>query len=812
MLHWSDVRYALRLLRRSPLFTLLTIVVLSGGLGLSIFTFAFLYTAMLKPLPLNGGDRIVRVEQTTPGSGGSFDVVDVAAMRPSITTLTTVGAFARRSLVIGDERHRRVISATATESNMFDLARSRPILGRTLRSDDQVNGAEPVIVLSHWTWQAAFGGDSAIVNRTVALNGEYTRVVGVMPPGFGFPVASEAWIPLGDKALSSTTPGTQSVDLYSRLVDGVSARQAQTEIRQLLQRSRRSRPVAAGEAAVDAQSVGVSVNTFQMSQIGDEGPLALTVLNLLATLILLLACINVMNLLLARANERARETAVRMALGASRGRIIMQSMWESILLCVVGGALATAIATWGLEAINRWTHTQLRGNLAFWWVWGFDRTVILAAGAFVTLVIAVLGGVVAARVANTEFNTVLRDGGARAGSRREGRIARALVVAQVTTVSVLMFFGVMSTVVAYRVANVDVGYDTHNLLSASIAPSGDRYAARVDRGAFFQTIVDGLSRRPAVDGALLRAPIAGNDDREGAFTLGAEARVAASGAPHAYVEGILGPMSVLGIRLTNGRSFDRRDDDHGLPVAIVSSALAQRYWPGRSPVGERIVLAADSGIAQSRTVVGVVSDVLMGNPFSRNRSAVAIYVPLRQTDVSSAEVVFKHRGDAAAAQSDLYETLAAADLRMLPPEVVTFEEILEKTTLIAKSVTKLFAACFGFALLLAVSGTYGLMARSIGQRTREIGIRRALGATEQGVVALLLGQGGRQLGVGVLLAFPVMVAVALGFWNFFPIALTFSISVALMVAASIVSVVLLATYIPTRRVLAVSPRDALWRE
>jgi ABC-type antimicrobial peptide transport system permease subunit len=211
-------------------------------------------------------------------------------------------------------------------------------------------------------------------------------------------------------------------------------------------------------------------------------------------------------------------------------------------------------------------------------------------------------------------------------------------------------------------------------------------------------------------------------------------------------------------------------------------------------------------------VVGVSSDILMGNPFSRDRSALAIYIPLRQTDARSSAIVFKHRGDAAAAQAALYSTLATIDPRLPPPDVKTFEEILATTALIARSVTKLFAMCFGFALLLAVSGTYGLMARSIGQRTREIGIRRALGATEGSVVRLLLGQGGRQLGVGVVIAVPLMAVVGVGFWKFFPIGLAVSMTSALLVAAAIVSVVLLATYVPTRRVLSVSPRDALWRE
>jgi predicted permease len=689
------------------------------------------------------------------------------------------------------------------------MTRTRPMLGRVLRAEDQVPGAEPVIVLSAWAWHVAFGGDSTILNRRVLLNGAFTRIVGVMPDGYGFPVAADAWLPLGEDIFASPAPGTNSVDLYGRLASGVNAKQATAELRHLLARAIESRPAP---AAATIERADVSVESFPMAQIGDEAPLVLTILNLLATLILLLACINVTNLLLARANERARETAVRMALGASRARLVMQSMWENIVLCLLGGALATSIAAWGLGAINAWMQNNLQRNLAFWWVWGLDRTAFTSAGVFITVTVAILGGVVSARVANTEFNTVLRDGGTRSGSRREGRIARALVITQVTTVSVLMFFGVMSSVVAYRVANVDVGYSTRNLLSASIVLPRDRYETRQQRGVLFQAVADGLQQGASVDGALLRSQLAELSDKDGAFDLNLERHSFSTTGPRAYVQAMLGPMSILGMTLGSGRFFDSRDNDHSEPAAIVSRALATKYWPGGSAVGQRIRLAADNGIADSRTVVGVVSDVLMGNPFSRNRSALAIYVPLRQSAASSAAIVFRHRGDVAAAQAALYQTLAIVDPRILPPDVMTFAEVLAKTTLIAKSVTKLFALCFGFALLLAVSGTYGLMARSIGQRTREIGIRRALGATDKSVVALLLGQGSRQLGIGVLIALPIMLTVGIGFWKFFPIGLAVSMTAALLVSATIVSVVLLATYIPTRRVLGVSPRDALWIE
>jgi predicted permease len=805
MFHWTDIRYALRLMRRSPMFTALTVIVLSGGLGLSIFTFSFLNTAMVKPLPLSAGDRIVRIEQTTPGASSSFDAADYAAMRGDLRAIGTVGAFAERSVVIGDERHERVLGAVATESNLFDVARVRPMLGRVLQRDDQATGAEPVIVLGHWVWQVVFGSDSSVIGRRVPLNGALTRVVGVMPAGFGFPVASDAWVPIGVAVLATTTPETQAVDLYARLADGVSTRRAATTVTALLSRARATHP---GAGTRQQERASVSARSFPMAQIGDDGPMVFAVLNLLATLILALACINVLNLLLARANERARETAVRLALGASRGRLVIQSLWESVLLCIAGGVFATLLAAWGLGAINEWLQTHLARNLAFWWVWHLDRSAIVAAGVFVTIAMLVLGAVISVRAVNTEFNAVLRDGGARSGSRREGRTARRLVVAQVATVTVLMFFGVLSGVVAYRVANVDVGYPTARLLSADVAPPAESQSTHATRAAFYQIVNDGVSQSSAVERVLLRASLADIGDDDGGFALGTR-DVITTASPHAYIQGVLGSLNVLGVSVRAGRDFDARDDDRNAPVALVSQAAADRYWPNRSPIGEQIRLAgADSG-RTPRTIVGVVSDVLLGTPLSKNRSAVAVYLPLRQTSAPSATVIFKHRGDAAAAQSTLYRTLALADPRVVPPFVQTYDEILEKTSLIAASVTKLFAFCFGFALLLAVSGTYGLMARSIGQRTREIGVRRALGATDSGVTRLLLGQGARQLGVGILVALPPMIIVGIGFSKFFPIGAAVLAIAAVGVCGVIVGAVLLATAVPTRNALRIPVRDAL---
>ena len=820
MFYRQDVRYALRLLRKNAALTLLIVAVLGGGLGVSIFTFSFLYTAMLRPIPVSGGDRVVRVTAQSGASAVGLDVADLARMRESMTTLTDIGAFTSRELVVGDDASggRRVIGATAAEWNIFHATRSQAALGRAFRAEDGLRSAEPVIVLSYRTWQTAFGSDSTLVGRTIPISSRATRVIGVMPPGYGFPVASDAWVPLTDDVLAPATPGTLSVDVYARLQPGVTMDAARAQVQTLLDRISRERraertaPNDPSRAPTGApEPVAIQVQTFPRAQMGDEGPLMFAVLNILATLILLLACVNVINLLLARANDRAREMAVRLALGASRARLIVQSLWESAILTLAGGTLATAITAWGLSTVNAWAQAHIPGNLAFWWVWRLDRPALVAVGAFVTLTMAVIGSVVSARATNVKINAVLQDSTVRGGSRRQSRIARALVITQVATVSVIMFFGVMSAIIARRVTQVDLGYDTRNLMSAPVGPRDERYDTQAKRVAFYQHVRDAVAQAPEVEGAAFQAQMAELNASNGSDKLELDrGSIASQGAaPRAFVRATLGPFEPLGSSIQSGRSFDGRDTETGARTAIVSQAFAARYWPRTSPIGKEIRLAG-LGEPEWRTVVGVAADVPLGNPLSRDRSALAVYVPLAQRDLAGASLVFRHRGNATAAIAAVHRALATEDPAYLPPHVASYDEILDTTSLMARSVSKLFALCFGFALLLAVSGTYGLMAQAIGGRTREIGVRRALGATDAGIVRLLLGQGGRQLGVGAVIALPLLVVTGVGFSKFFPIATALAVTTGVLVAATIVSVVLAATYLPARRALRVSPRQALW--
>lgn len=818
MFHLQDVRFAFRLLRRSPFFALLTLAVLAGGIGVTVFTFSFLHTAMLRPLPLSDGAAIVRIQQAQDGRVTPFDAADLASMRPEITTLRDVGSWGARSVVMGSAdatAPRRVLEVTMVEWTLFDATRAPPVLGRPFRPDDEVAGAPAVIILGHRTWELAFGADPGIVGRQVLLDGTPTEVVGVMPPGYGFPVAAEAWVPLGAAVRGATEPGRYAVSVFGRLAEGATREGAARELESLLRRTRAARPVASDSMLVPPQ---VLVRSFPMAQMGDEGPYVFGLLNLMAVLILLLAGVNVANLLLARANERGQELAVRLALGASRARLAMQALWEPVVLVLAGGVLGTLIAGWGLGAVDRWARANMEGNLAFWWVWRMDGVTVIVAGGFITLTLAALGGVMAARASSTRFNDVLRDGGARAGGRGAARAARLLVATQVATVTVLMFFGVLSGIAAHRLANLDPGYDTRRLLASSIAPDSARHPSADARRAFWARLQAELAARPEVEGVVVRARVGESSTERGALEFGdgrvPQAPGAAAAPPRAWVQAVAGPIESLGIATLEGRALAPSDRPGQPLVAVVSRAMAARSWPGRSAVGERIRLpgTGETGSDQWRTVVGVVGDVMYGEEFARDRNAVAVYIPLAQHDADDATLLFRHRGDIAAAQAALHAVVGVIDPLVVPSRVTTYDEVLEKSALIARSVSRLFAACFAFALLLAMSGTYGLMSRAIGMRTREIGVRRALGASDATIRRLLLGQGGRQLGVGAVVALPLMLVVGLAFSRFFPIAPWVAVVTGVAVSAAIVAVVLAATWLPTRRALAVTPRDALYVE
>lgn len=810
MIHLGDVRYTLRLLARSPGFTILTVLVLAGGLGLSTFTFSFLYTAMIRPLPLSEGERIVRVDQLVDGRLQGVDAADVATLRASLGAVRELGGYYERDVQLGRDGDGGTVDVTVSDPVLFSVARTPAAMGRKLLASDAASGAEPVIVLSHRSWEVVFGADSTVLDRDVVLDGVRTRVVGVMPPGFGFPVASEAWVPLPAAVMTATRPGLQSLRLVGRLAPGVSHDAAAAEASTILRRLATVRDSTARTGTPREANVAASVESFPSVQFGEERALVFTTLNLLAGLILLLALVNAVNLLLARANERIRETAVRLALGASTGRLVAQGMLETAILCIAGGTLGTLGAAWGLDAVTRWTRANMEGNLAFWWVWRLDRVTLLCAGTFVTVAVAVIGSVVSMRTVRTNVREVLQDGGARSGSRQVGRLSRLLVAVQVTAVTVLMYFGTLAAVMAERAITLDPGFDTVRLLQGGVELPQARYGTAAARADAFRGLGARLAEQPELEGVLLRRTLATRESPAGRLELRDPGMSAA--APASFVVAVLGDLATVGVRVVDGRALDASDDASRAPAAVISQSLATRYWRGRSPVGDQIRLPGVGDGASWVTVVGVASDIPYGDMLSRDRSPDAVYLPLPQHDVEYVSLLVRYRTGEAAGRQALWRAFAEVDPLLVPDTVQPFDEILRKLALITTSVSRLFAVCFAFALLLALVGTFGLMSRSIGLRTREVGIRRALGASDGNVARLLLRRGGRQLGVGTVAAAPLLAVVGVVFMYYFPISSWITVTAAAVVPTSVVALVLAATWVPTRKVLRVTPREALRAE
>ena len=480
-----------------------------------------------------------------------------------------------------------------------------------------------------------------------------------------------------------------------------------------------------------------------------------------------------------------------------------------MILCLAGGVAGTAAAAWGLDAITRWTQANLEGNLAFWWVWQMDRVTIASAGAFVTVAIGILGAIVSMRALRTNVCDVLQDGSARGGSRRDGRLARSLVVTQVTTVTILMFAGVLSGVVAHRVLRSTPATIRPACCRSNLAPPAERFATVDARDAVFRDAQARLAQDGALSGVLLRKRLARARQRRD--VRGAHADPSAASAP-AHVLATLGAMSTLGIDIVQGRPLAVSDDRRQAPVAAISRALAARHWPGRSPIGEQLRLSGRGDAEPWRTIVGVVSDVPYGNPFGRDRSAEAIYVPLLQAGVTDTDVIVRYRTSEVAGRQALHQVFGAIDPQMVPGFVFRASEVIEKSGLLTVGLAKLFGACFAFALLLALAGTYGLMSASIGLRTREIGVRRALGATEAMARRMLLTQGARPAGGRHLIAAPVLLAIGVAATRLFPLGGALTAAAGVLVSAAIVAMVLATTWLPTRRVLSVPLRDAIWKE
>ena len=798
-----DIRYALRLLFKAPRFTALTLLVLIGGLSISLFTFSFLYSVIYKPLPLPEGETVLTGSLVVDGNTQMMLGYEMAQVRETLDSFDELGVYSESSMRLTVADVSKNLPATYVEAQIFRFSRTMPLMGRPLQAADSVDGAPPVVVISHHTWQHELNGDPQVIGRWLELNGQRTTIVGVMPEGYHFPINSRLWLPLPASVRSPVSSEPIYIGSYFRLKPGVSLSAGQTELSTALYAVYRQRIQQESE-------LSAVLETFPEAQLDGAGHLVFGFLNIIAFFILLLACINVGNLLLARAVERQQETAIRAALGAPSRRLIAQLMWEGGLITALGGLLSILLVTAALD----YTHVALRSYLPtgipFWWRWGMDGRTLLVALGFIGVTLFLACFLPAWRATRQDINAVLRDGTRGAQGKKAGRLSRLLVVIQVFLISTLMLVGSMTAFLLQHFINMDLGLDYGSdyqlVIRGSVDLPPDRYKTDEQSRVFFQTLVDRLEQQPGIADASMLTYF-------GMVNVAIDGEIYAREQDKPQIEtmALIGDPEFYGPFLREGRHLDQRDVIGSQLAVVVSKSMANRYWPGESALGRRIQLTLDYQ-PQWFTVVGVVSDRVNGRSmFSKKAVDDEIYISGLQFTGRSQRLYFKFMGDPIQAEDRFYEVFFAMDRHLDPGLLRPAAKDINMVREMMQYVSNLTFGAGGFALLLALTGIYGLTANAVTQRTHEMGLRRAVGATDRQIVSLFLRQGSRQLLLGLALgvgAFALIFYVLYGLtdgmlaWHLF-------VLLAVVVSAGLSLVMLGAIYLPTRRSVALEPSTAL---
>ncbi len=733
---WQDVRYCVRSLAKSPGFAILAILALALGIGANTAIFSVVNGVLLRPLAYGDPSRLVVILHEGQWPVSPDDYLD---WRRQSRSFQQMGAAQVWSAALTGGEHAEELPGMQVSPNMFSILGVPPLQGRTFEAGDDQPARGHVAVLSYQLWQRRFGADPKIVGHEINLNGESYTVNGVMPESFHFApfwaTNVEVWVPLLlDKRLNDR--GGRSLRIFARLRDGVPLQQAQADIDVICRRLAQQYP--ATNTDMTAQVI-----PLQEKVVANIRP---TLLVLLGTVgfVLLIACSNVANLMLVRANAKKKETAVRLALGSSRWRVIRQSLVESILLSVAGAAVATVIASWGIAGL---IASLPAGSLPRLDDVGIDKTVLLF-----TVLIALATGVVcglapALRAFRTDLQESLKSGGrGSTAGRSEHRTRALLVISEVALALVLLVGAGLMLRTFQHLQAVDPGFDPHHVLTLEVAAGGRAYPTGPGRIRFFEQLRTRLEALPRVESVSLinHLPISGDIWTLGIIIYGRPDPPPAQQPTAAYRVVQPGYFATMKIPMLQGRDFDNHDIRDTTPVAIVNEALAKHHWPGAPAIGQRLRLGANW-----MTIVGVIKNVKQTDWTEKPEDE--IYLPHAQSDAnfSFMTVVMRAHGDPLSLRKPVEEQVRSLDKDVPIAHVQSMEQVIADKLWrgrLAMTLLGLFAAV---AVSLAALGIYGAISYSVSQRTGEIGIRMALGARSADVLRMILLQGLAVVGVGI---------------------------------------------------------------
>jgi putative ABC transport system permease protein len=802
---WQDIRFAARALRRSPSFTAAAVLCVALGVGVTTTIFSAVNAILIRPLPYPGADRLVVVYAQNVARnyhGSNISYPDFLEWRDRNRSLSALGLWTWSSHSLSGEGDAERVESSRITANLFPLLGVRPILGRTFLPSEEHLGQEKVILLSYGLWQRRYAGDPHIIGREVTLDGAPHTVVGVMPPRFNFPERGELWVPFATDMKDEAHGNRGYAGAIGRLKPGVTLEQAKADLTAVSAQLEREFPN-------DNFGWAAELITMREDLTGDMKKPLLVFLGAVG-FVLLIACANVANLMLARGATRQREIAIRVAIGAGRGRLVRQILTESVLISAVGGVLGVLLAIGGVYLLR----LALPRELPFYVVLGLDTTALAFAVAISIVTALLFGTVPAMRAADVDLISSLREGtkGAGDGLTRT-RLRGALVIGEVA-LSLVLMVGAMLLIRSYRaLEGTDLGFDEKGILAVRISLPYAKYPERTKRQAFYDRLFERVRAMPGVEtvGSAQGVPFSG-------WNVQGEMAVEGTAAPRRGEELVAHYQWVtpdyfkaIGVPLLRGRGLTVADRDSLAPVGVINQRLADQAFPGDDPLGRRIRIGGADSKDPWVTIVGVVRD------FRHYRlpqpMGPAIYYPYQSEPLLSQTLAIR---TTLADPMTLAPSVRAA-IQELDPDVPAyavepFDYIVSRSLWRQRFQGQVLGAFAALALLLAMVGIYGVISYAVAQRTRELGVRMALGATRRHVLALVLGQGTRLalagVAIGIAGALALSRVVASLLYGVRPTDPVTFVGVPFVLAG----VALVASYVPARRATRVDPLVAMRAE
>jgi len=799
---WQDLRYGARMLLRKPDFTLIAVLMLALGISGNTAIFSVVNAVLLRPLPLKDPERLMLVLETklpqfpeSTASPGNF--LNWKAQNTVFEQLVATNNSSFNLVGTGDPERLRGMFVS---DGFFTLLGATPQLGRDFLPEEDRAGRNFVVMLSHGLWQRRFGGDPNIVNQAITLNGQSYTVIGVMPASFRYGGRNlDLWTPMAFTAQQAQNHGGHFLSVVGRLKSGVTVEQARTEMTAIAGRLATQYPNA---------NAGWGVKLGPMLEFAVRGikPALLVLLGAVA-FVLLIACANVANLLLARAAGRQKEIAIRTAMGAGRWRIVRQLLTESLLLSLVGGAIGLLLAQWGMDLLlklapqnlPRMSGVSLDGRAL-----GFTAAITLLTGV-------IFGLVPALQASKPNLNEVMKDAGR--GSTEGGQrqfIRGALVVLEVASALVLLVGAGLMIKSFWRLQKVDPGFNPDNALMASIALPRRKFPEADQQAAFYKQLIENVSTLPGVQavGASNDIPLSGSNTIFGFEIQGRPQQPAGAGQSTNYFAVSADYFKAMGIPLLRGRVFTEQDTKNTTRVAVINETMAKRFFPGEDPIGQRIHIT--NGPTTYREIVGIVGDVKQSG--LDQDTPLQTYEPYTQQPFTNMSLVTRASGDPTGLSAAIRNQVLQIDKEQPVFSIATLDRLVSTSIAQQKFSMLLLGVFAAVAMVLAAVGIYGVLSYAVTQRTHEIGIRMALGAGRAAVLRLVVGHGMTLTLIGIaaglaaaFLLTRLMSTLLFGVSATDP--LTFS-----LIALLLLTIALLACWIPARRATKVDPMIALRSE